>query len=192
MADEIAAQQKRVQARFPAGSRFLFPGWVANLNDSKAVSDSWCREQMETWLERIRLIDEHGGPARVTFHQFCHTLGTRLINANVPQHIVQQLLDHMLPQMTAIYARLHQKTLREHWEKSLKVNTEGEAVALDPETLARRIESDTVETGVQQWRLDHIPRYQSALTWMRREAEVIDTTHLSPTQVAKTITASIR
>lgn len=62
----------------------------------------------------------------------------------------------------------------------------------DPETLAQRIESDTVETGARQWRLDHIPRYQGALTWMRREAEVIDTTHLSPTQVAKTITASIR
>ncbi|MFE9297854.1 tyrosine-type recombinase/integrase [Streptomyces niveus] len=130
LADEIAAQQKRVQARFPSGSRFLFPGWVANLNASKAVSDSWCREQMETWLERIRLIDEHGRPARVTFHQFRHTLGTRMINANVPQHIVQQLLDHMSPQMTAVYARLHQKTLREHWEKSLKVNAEGEPVAL--------------------------------------------------------------
>ncbi|MFD0427512.1 tyrosine-type recombinase/integrase [Streptomyces zhihengii] len=103
---------------------------MANLNGSKAVSDTWCREQMETWLERIRLIDEHGRPARVTFHQFRHTLGTRLINANVPQHIVQQLLDHMSPQMTAIYARLHQKTLREHWEKSLKVNAEGEAVVL--------------------------------------------------------------
>ncbi|MCX5163726.1 tyrosine-type recombinase/integrase [Streptomyces sp. NBC_00264] len=130
LADKVAAQQKRVQARFPAGSRFLFPGWTANLNGSKAVSDTWCRKQMETWLERIRLIDEHGRPARVTFHQFRHTLGTRLINANVPQHIVQQLLDHMSPQMTAIYARLHQKTLREHWEKSLKVNAEGEAVAL--------------------------------------------------------------
>lgn len=62
----------------------------------------------------------------------------------------------------------------------------------DPETLAQRIESDTVETGARQWRLDHIPRYQRALSWMRREAEVIDTTHLSPTQVAKMITASIR
>jgi integrase len=29
----------------------------------------------------------------VTCHQFRHTLGTRLINANVPQHIVQQLLE---------------------------------------------------------------------------------------------------
>ncbi|MGW7261270.1 AAA family ATPase [Streptomyces sp. NPDC054834] len=61
----------------------------------------------------------------------------------------------------------------------------------DPDTLAQRIESDTVETGARQWRLDHIPRYQAALPWLRREAEIIDTTHLSPTQVAQTITASV-
>ncbi|MFE3327938.1 tyrosine-type recombinase/integrase [Streptomyces sp. NPDC059176] len=77
----------------------------------------------------MRLIDEHGRPARVTFHQFRHTLGTRLINANVPQHIVRQLLDHMPPQTTATYARLHRKTLHEHREKSLKANAEGEPVA---------------------------------------------------------------
>ncbi|MEV8406066.1 AAA family ATPase [Streptomyces niveus] len=61
----------------------------------------------------------------------------------------------------------------------------------DPDTLAQRIESDTVETGARQWRLDHIPRYQDALPWLRREAEVIDTTDLSPTHVAQTITASV-
>ncbi|MFD9220015.1 tyrosine-type recombinase/integrase [Streptomyces sp. NPDC060064] len=130
LAEEIAAQQRRVQTRFPAGSRFLFPGWQSNLNGTKPVSDTWCREQMECWLQRIRMIDEHGRPARVTFHQFRHTLSTRLINANVAQHIVQQLLDHMSPQMTAVYARLHQKTLRDHWEKALKVNADGEPVAL--------------------------------------------------------------
>lgn len=130
LADEIAEQQRRVQSRFPAGSRFLFPSGQANLNGSKPISDTWCRRLMESWLQRIRLLDEHGRPARVTFHQFRHTLGTRLINANVPQHIVQQLLDHMSPEMTAVYARLHQKTLREHWEKSLKVNAEGDPVAL--------------------------------------------------------------
>jgi integrase len=30
----------------------------------------------------------------VTGHQFRHTLGTRLINSGVPQHVVQKLLGH--------------------------------------------------------------------------------------------------
>lgn len=66
----------------------------------------------------------------MTPHQFRHTLGTRLINANVPQHIVQELLDHMSPAMTGVYARLHARTVREHWERAVTVNAQGEIVQL--------------------------------------------------------------
>ncbi|MGA4844103.1 AAA family ATPase [Streptomyces sp. G45] len=62
----------------------------------------------------------------------------------------------------------------------------------DPDTLARRIEGDTVETGARQWRLDHIARYQEALPWLRRAADVIDTTHLTPAQTAAAVAADVR
>ncbi|WP_308378076.1 DUF6262 family protein [Streptomyces sp. ISL-98] len=39
--------------------------------------------------------------------------------------MIQNLLDHLSPAMTAIYAKLHDKTLRRHWENALKVNHEG-------------------------------------------------------------------
>ncbi|MGW2911248.1 tyrosine-type recombinase/integrase [Streptomyces asoensis] len=55
-----------------------------------------------------------------------HTLATRMINADVPQPVIQTLLDHMSPAMTAVYAKLHDKTLRRHWENALKVNHEGQ------------------------------------------------------------------
>ena len=130
LAGQITSWQQQVLARYPAGCPFLFPGQVCNLNGSKPVSATWYQEQLETWLDRIRLTDEHGRPVRVTAHQFRHTLGTRLINANVPQHVVQQLLDHMSPAMTAIYARLHDKTIREHWEKAVKVGADGQPVTV--------------------------------------------------------------
>ena len=38
---------------------------------------------------------------RVTAHQFRHTLGTWMINNGVSQHVVQRLLGHTSPQMTA-------------------------------------------------------------------------------------------
>ena len=63
----------------------------------------------------------------LTPHQW-HTLGTVLINRDVPQHVVQKILDHDSPQMTAHYARLSDKTVREHWEKARKVNAEGQPV----------------------------------------------------------------
>lgn len=47
------------------------------------------------------------------------TLGTRLINNDVPQEVVRRILDHDSAQMTSHYARLH--------------DTTGSAVTLDPD-----------------------------------------------------------
>ena len=46
-------------------------------------------------------------------------------NRDVPQHVVQKILDHDSPLMTAHYARLSDKTVRDHWEKARKVDAEG-------------------------------------------------------------------
>jgi len=61
-----------------------------------------------------------------------HTLGTRLINRDVPQHVVQKILDHDSPLMTAHYARLSDATVRRHWEQARKVNARGQEVTLAP------------------------------------------------------------
>ena len=61
-----------------------------------------------------------------------HSLGTTLINRDVPQHVVQKILDHETPEMTAHYARLTDTTVRRHWEAARKVNARGETVSLDP------------------------------------------------------------
>ena len=42
------------------------------------------------------------------------------------------LLDHSSGEMTAHYARLHDTTVRRHWEAARKVNAKGEAVTIDP------------------------------------------------------------
>lgn len=124
LAAQIAGQQQRVRAAYPE-SPWLFPARQANLDGRRHTSDGRFREELEAWLERVELADEHGSAVRITSHQFRHTVATRLINADVPQHIVQQLLDHMSPEMTAVYARLHLDTVRRHWESALKVNADG-------------------------------------------------------------------
>ncbi|MEV8632644.1 tyrosine-type recombinase/integrase [Streptosporangium sp. NPDC051023] len=130
LAEVIAAQQRRTLERYPGGCPWLFAALQANLDGKKPASDKAFRNQLGVWLKRIQLLDEHGRPTHITPHQFRHTVGTRLINANVPQHVVQQLLDHMSPQMTAIYARLHNETVRTHWENAVKINADAEPVAL--------------------------------------------------------------
>src|SRR5271165_3887779 len=59
-------------------------------------------------------------------------LGGDPVNRDVPQHVVQKILDHDSPQMTAHYARLSDKTVREHWEKARKVDASGQPVKISP------------------------------------------------------------
>jgi hypothetical protein len=56
-----------------------------------------------------------------------------MINRDVPQEVVRRILDHDSAEMTAHYARLHDTTVRKHWEKARKVNISGQAVTLDPD-----------------------------------------------------------
>ena len=58
------------------------------------------------------------------------TLPVTSFNSDVPQHIVQQLMDHVSPQMTNHYARLHDKTVRDAWAKARKIDADGNEVAL--------------------------------------------------------------
>jgi hypothetical protein len=81
------------------------------------------------WVAKLNLRDANGKPAHVTPHRFRHTLATRMINAGVPQIAVQQMLDHNSPQLTTVYARLHDQTLREHFDRfQQRVNIRGEPV----------------------------------------------------------------
>ena len=64
-------------------------------------------------------------------HQFRHTVGTRMINNGVPQHIIQRYLGHESPEMTSVYAHIHDQTLKKEIAKyhdTRVVNIAGEVV----------------------------------------------------------------
>lgn len=107
--DEILAligeQKQRALQRFPGGTPVLFPRQNRNLKGRKHLSSHTYRTALYDWLEDCDIRDEHGQPVRLTPHQWRHTLGTTLINKDVPQHVVQKILDHDSPLMTAHYAR---------------------------------------------------------------------------------------
>lgn len=61
----------------------------------------------------------------------------------------------------------------------------------DQDTLRQRIEDDTV-LGPSTFRLAHLGPYaEAARTWLHDEAEVVDTTHLTPAEVARQVVAAI-
>jgi hypothetical protein len=90
------------------------------------------------WEIDIGLHDEAGLPVRVTPHQFRHTLGTRMINQGVPQHVVQRMLGHASPQMTARYASIHDTTVRAAFDdyQQRRVDVAGERFGFDPDAPA--------------------------------------------------------
>ena len=126
---QVGEQQQRVLQRFPSGAPVLFPRPTRNLDGRRPVSCHTYRCALNRWLENCDIRDEHGQPVHLTPHQWRHTLGTVLINRDVPQHVVQKILDHDSPLMTAHYARLSDKTVRDHWERARKVDIAGASLS---------------------------------------------------------------
>jgi integrase len=112
---KIDEESKRPPASVASALK-LFPTTVGNPTGTIPVSYTGLNQELQKWFDTLCLVDEIGRPVHVTCHQFRHTYGTRLINRDVPQHIVQALLDHTSPAMTAHYARLNDKTIRAAWE----------------------------------------------------------------------------
>ena len=50
-------------------------------------------------------------------HQFRHTVGTRLVNRGYPHHLIQRYLGHESPDMTSVYAHLHDATLKREFAR---------------------------------------------------------------------------
>jgi len=138
----IRSQQAEVARTWPGGSPWLFPAPSHNDDGAKPVSYQFVRERLNRWEAEIDLHDEHGRLVRVTAHQFRHTLGTRLINAGVPQFIVQRVLGHASPEMVSVYAQLHDSTVRDAFERYQKtrVNIEGELLSYDPKASTAQAE----------------------------------------------------
>ncbi len=133
LADEIRAQQQRVLSRW-AEPAVLLPRHHANPDGRWPLPVSTYHRQLAQWLAACDIRDEHRRPVRLTPHQWRHTFATRLLNLDVPQEVVRRLLDHESHQMTAHYARLHDQTVRRHWEQARKVNIAGEAVTIQPDS----------------------------------------------------------
>ncbi|TWP32356.1 tyrosine-type recombinase/integrase, partial [Leekyejoonella antrihumi] len=109
----------------------LFPRPTKNPDQNIPLSAGTYRAALYRWLESLDLRDEHGHQVHLTPHQWRHTLGTRLINKDVPQEVVRRILDHDSSQMTAHYARLHDDTVRRHWDAARKVDITGTTIATD-------------------------------------------------------------
>jgi integrase len=130
--DEIRAQQEWIAQRYRGKARFLLPATHRNPNGEREFAGATLNALINQWMTACGMRDSNGNLARVTPHQFRHTLGTRMINNDVPMEAVRRMLDHESFDMTARYARMSYETIRRAWEAHReRVNIRGERVDLD-------------------------------------------------------------
>jgi integrase len=154
-AEAIRAQQAHLAVRWPHGCARLFPSPYANPDGRHPFNYATLRARLDRWQRHIDLRDEAGQTVVVTAHQFRHTLGTRLINDGVPQHVVQKLLGHASPQMTARYANIHDTTVRAAFDdyQRRRVDITGQRLNFDPDA----------PTADAEWVKHNLSRVQASL-----------------------------
>jgi hypothetical protein len=123
-----------VRERYPDAPPCLLPRLRRNPTGRHPYSYGELVRRLHAWAAELDLRDANGQRVVVTAHRFRHTLATRMINQQVPEIVVQQMLDHDSPRMTSVYARLHDSTLREQFDRfQQRVNIRGELVRIAPE-----------------------------------------------------------
>ena len=110
----IKSQQKLVREKdndctllFPARFRVKSP----------YISGRHINTSLNKLARNYKILDDNGEIWQFHTHQFRHTVGTRMINTNVPQPIVQKYLGHESADMTARYAHIHNATLKKEFTK---------------------------------------------------------------------------
>lgn len=112
----IQEQNHYIQEHLGESYEYLFCSSLSGPSGFRPRPKPMIRETFARLLNQLAkehdICDESGKLWRFQTHQFRHTVGTRMINNGVPQHIIQRYLGHESPEMTAVYAFIHDQTMK--------------------------------------------------------------------------------
>jgi integrase/recombinase XerD len=159
----IKEQQQYIRDNLGEEYRYLFCGRSGGDNknflpESKVMTIRSFSDCIKKLFKEFDIRDNSGKLWNFQTHQFRHTVGTRMINNGVPQHIIQRYLGHDSPQMTMVYAHIHDETLRQEVEKyheTRVVNFQGESATLDATVLSSNDDLEWFKKNVQARALEH-------------------------------------
>jgi integrase len=112
VASLIKVQEKHITEEFEVECEYLFPR-----KDGSPLKQDTFRRELNSLAYDKNIVDKSGNIFRFHAHAFRHTVGTRMINNGVPQHIVQKFLGHESPEMTSRYAHIYDETLKSEFSK---------------------------------------------------------------------------
>lgn len=108
----IKVREKYIEDEFGLDCKYLFPR-----KDGSPLKQDTFRKALNVLAYEKNIVDRSGNIFRFHAHAFRHTVGTRMINNGVPQHIVQRFLGHESPEMTSRYAYIFDETLKLEFSK---------------------------------------------------------------------------
>lgn len=147
LAGVIQEQQNYIKNNLGSSFEYLFCG--RNMTKrfmplNKPMNPSAFTDYLKRLITTNNICDASGKSWDLTAHQFRHSVGTRMINNGVPQHIIQRYLGHESPSMTATYAHLFDSTLKKEI-----ANYQGRTVNISGQVLSA--ENPELETSDLQW-----------------------------------------
>jgi integrase/recombinase XerD len=164
LAQAIKEQHKYIQQNLDKDFPYLFcarklGGFGGFIPVSNVMSSMSFVNYIKRLGDKFDICDSTGKRWNFQTHQFRHTVGTRMINNGVPQHIIQRYLGHETPEMTSRYAYIHDSTLRKALDRYLGtkvVDINGEVIqSIAPELdnnselqwLKKKVLAETLSNG---------------------------------------------
>lgn len=126
-----------------------------NSGASKPYKTKTIIAQLNNVAKIAHITGDNGQVFHFTTHMFRHTVGTRMINNGVPQHIVQRYLGHESPNMTSTYAHVMDSTMKREFAKFKGGMVDVAGNVVDEESVARDI-SQGADNVDAQWLKRHI------------------------------------
>lgn len=157
IAQVVAAQRTKIRAEYSDEinpSRYLFTSHQKHRQGQpllyQTVRSALCR-----FADKFNITDDEGNIYHFRCHAFRHTKAVELINNGMSLINVQKWMAHQSPEMTLIYAKVLDTTMREQWEQAytkgaVKIDAQGQPQPDDGKDVA---EWDSLRTNPNSFRL---------------------------------------
>jgi integrase len=140
---------------------YLFPTYNGT-RKGQPISRDNVVNNLNKLARENNIVDENGDVYRCKPHSFRHRFGVNLINNGMNILHVQKLMAHASPEMTLVYAQIHDTTLRKEWEKAsnngaVKLQQGGKIIATTLEQQAddNGLGLEWIRHNLDSIRLDH-------------------------------------
>ncbi|MCD8511406.1 MAG: site-specific integrase [Bacillus sp. (in: Bacteria)] len=164
IAKVILTQQELTKRKSSPDSNpnnYLFPTYSGTRKGQPISRENVVNNLNKLALEN-NIVDEKGSIYRCKPHAFRHRFGVNLINNGMNILHVQKLMAHASPEMTLVYAQIHDTTLRREWEKAsnngaVKIQQGGQVVetTLEQQAVENGLELEWIRHNLDSIRLDH-------------------------------------